>query len=728
MWISVHKNTITANSAYPGGPAIRFLRRFDCDKKVSKAELSISALGIFRVEINGREIDEYFMPGYTNYNRYVHLCSYDITKDVLAQNRIAVTVADGWFAGRLGYTSGRAIFGEELCLYARVKITYEDGSVETIETDESWKAYPSEIEYADFFNGEHVDENKRIDAFSAYDCLENAVVVDEKRELRPYDMEPVVCVGTLQPKVLDSKDSILLDFGQNFAGVLNFSAQGKQGVKLVIRHAEMLDEHGQMYMENLRSAWCTDSLILSSKPCRFAPKFTYHGFRYAEITAVEGSLDDVEITDIVGLVLSQKLQRTGEFECSDAIINKVYQNAYWGQLGNFISVPTDCPQRDERLGWTGDTQIFCDSAMYNADCDRFYRNYLDIMRADCTEEGAVPSFTPMFIEVNPQTCGSPCWGDAIAVIPYNHYLFYGDKRILEENLPQAKKWIEYYRAHLNDKNVVDSLFTYGDWLSVQETTDRLVMMQCYYGYSLLLVAKMCEIMGEDATVYKQWHAEAKAAFRKELVDEKGLVTSDTQTAYLVAYVAEYLSGDEIRVPLTEAIHRRGDTLTTGFVGVRFLLPVLSDIGEKELAYKLMQNTQYPSWGYSVVNGATTIWERWNGYTKETGFYNPSMNSFNHYSLGSCVYWLYAYVLGIRPMAGKGVRIAPVISEKLQFARGRYALREGQVSVSWKVEESGILFEVEKEGEVSIDFDFGERAVLSKETDGEKYRFILQKSV
>ena len=719
MWIGLrekeNKNTFTY-----GMPLTRFIYRFSCDKKVTKAELKISALGIFRVEINGREIDEYFMPGYTNYNKYVLLCSYDITRDILHTNHIKITLGDGWFAGRLGYIAERAIFGEKTRLYATIRLIYEDGTEKIIETNEEWKAYQSEIQYADFFNGECIDANKRIDDCAAYESFENAENVVENRNFKAYDMEPVVCVDKLEPKQTKRENSILLDFEQNFAGVINFTVKGRKGLKLNIRHAEMLAMDGELYMDNLRSARCIDTLILSDKPYKFEPKFTYHGFRYAEITIENGSLNEVEITDICGLVLSQDLKRTGYFECSDEIVNKIYKNAYWGQLGNFISVPTDCPQRDERLGWTGDAHVFCDSAMYNADCGDFYRNYMNIVRADCCENGAVPSFVPMFCGVNQETCGSPCWGDAMAIIPYMHYRFYGDKRIIEENLMHAKKWIEFYKEHLNQQNLVEGLFTYGDWLSVKEETSKAVMMQCFYGYSLLLVSEMCEIIGEDSTVYKRLHDEAKHAFRKHLINSEGCVISDTQTAYLVAYIAKYMDGEEIKAHLRRTIQRQGDTLTTGFIGVRFLLPVLSEIGESELAYKLIKKTEYPSWGYSVVNGATTIWERWNGYTKEKGFFNPSMNSFNHYSLGACVYWLYAYVLGIQPQAGEKIKIAPDFSGQLTYAKGSYAFKKGQVFVSWRYIGTEIVLEVEKIGAFELEFSFGDRQILSQETEDGKF--------
>lgn len=724
MWITIHEKGVNDVNFSKEMPLTRFARRFYCKKKALKAELKISALGIFRIEINGREIDEYFMPGYTNYNKYVLLCLYDLTNDVRTENDIAVTVGDGWFAGRLGYTSERAVFGDKTRLYASLRLEYDDGTEETIETDESWKAYPSEIRYADFFNGEYIDENKRIDRLAEYDFLPAAEAVSENRNFRPYDMEPVVCVEKLIPEKIKKENTVLLDFKQNFAGVVNFRAVGKKGLKLTVRHAEMLSVDGELYTANLRSAKCMDTLILSERPCKFSPKFTYHGFRYAEIAVENGTPDEVEITDICGVVLSQGLKRTGYFECSDKIVNKIYDNAYWGQLGNFISIPTDCPQRDERLGWTGDAQVFCDSAMFNADCSRFYSNYMKILRSDCCENGAVPSFVPMFCGIDEQTCGSPCWGDAVAVIPYMHYRFYGDKRIIEENLPQAEKWIEFYKAHISEENLVEGLFTYGDWLSVKEETDRSVMMQCFYGYSLSAVAAMCETVGKDATPYKALYAAAKAAFRKNLTDENLLIVSDTQTAYLLAYAVGYMTAEEIKENLLRTIHRRNDTLTTGFIGGRFLLPVLSEIGETELAYKLIKNTEYPSWGYSVINGATTIWERWDGYTEDKGFFNPSMNSFNHYSLGSCVYWLYAYVLGIQPKDGKKIILSPYFSRKFSYAKGSYEFGNGRISVYWRYEGAEIILEVEKSGDFQTEFAFHKKTISSEEKIGNKYIFHL----
>ena len=724
MWIKQQgeskKNTEVLSG---GGPLPRFIKKFLLHKKVERAELKISALGIFNIEINGKEIEEYFMPGYTNYHKFVNLCTYDVTDMLCQENLLAVTVGDGWFAGRVGYTAKRCEFGEEVCLYAILKITYANGEIEEICTDDSWRVYPCEIRYADFFNGEYIDERLRLDYKEKYDTFPYAIKANEDRKFHTYDMEPVVCVSTLIPVITKKHNSLMLDFKQNFAGVISFKAKGKSGVKIVIRHAEMLATDGNLYVENLRSARCTDTLILGDTEVCFSPKFTYHGFRYAEILVQNGNIDELEISEIVGLVLSQDMRRTGYFECSDPIVNKVYENAYWGQIGNFISIPTDCPQRDERLGWTGDAQVFCDSAMYNADCEKFYKNYMDVLRADCLENGSVPSFAPFFCHIDKSNHGSPCWGDAIIIIPYMHYLAYGDKTILEENFDVAKRWLEFYQANLVS-GLVKNLPTFGDWLSVKESTDEGVMKQCYYGYSLTLFTKICQILGKDSTPYLKEHEQAKKAFRKYYLENENRVLSDTQTAYLVAYVAEFMSAEEIKDGLLQAIHRQGDTLTTGFIGVRFLLPVLSEIGETALAYKLMKETRYPSWGYSVLNGATTIWERWNGYTKEEGFFNPSMNSFNHYSLGSCVYWLYAYVLGIKRRAKGSFVIAPDFSSQLDYAKGSYKFDGGEVKVEWKYMPNAIRLTVGVFGSADVTYNFGNREIVKEEkVDGEHVFYL-----
>lgn len=711
----------------------RFLKKIIITNKLKRATLKISALGIFRVKINEREIDEYFMPGYTNYNKFVPICAYDITGMLARENLISITVADGWYAGTLGYLAQKNIFGSNVHLYAEILLEYENGITEQIHTDETWKTCLSEIISADFFEGQVIDERLRPN-IEEYEHFKNAVLSDENRLFSEYRMEPVVCVEKLTPQVLSRNGKLYLDFKQNFAGVIRFSAKGKCGDTIIVRHAEVLSDDGELYVENLRRAKSEDRLTLSNQRVEFSPQFTFHGFRYAEIILESGDISSVEIEDIQGLVLSQELERTGYFECSDSIMNKIYENTLWSQKGNFISVPTDCPQRDERLGWTGDAHVFCDTAVYNNNCKKFYENYMNIVRADCIDNGSVPSFAPFFVGVWPSTHGSPAWGDAIAIIPYINYLFYGDEKILRQNFQEMKRWADYYLDHIDENFLVQGLHTFGDWLSVKETTDEGVICQCYFGYTLDILSKVFRVLGEEGgEIYESYYQKAKKAFIDNYVSPDGEIKSDTQTAYVLSYAVGYRTGEEIRRHLLEAINRNNATLTTGFLGTRFLLPVLCEIGETEYAYQIIQSTQYPSWGYCIKNGATTIWERWNGYVRNEGFFSPEMNSFNHYSLGSCVYWLYSYVLGIRFEEGdirKGcVRIKPYFSGHLKWAKGKYKTQKGTVDVSWITKnENEWELQVSVEDGILPSFDFQNYEACCSLHSERSYRFLLKKRV
>ena len=711
--------------------APQFFKKFILPKKLKKATLRVSALGIFRVKINDYEIDEYFMPGYTNYYKYVPICAYDITGRLKKENLISVIVADGWFAGTLGYTVQKNVFGSNAHLYAEIFLEYVDGDKEWICTNEDWKTSLSEIVSADFFDGQVIDERLKPNV-EEYERFENAVFSEEERTFSEYEMEPVVCVKRLSPEILCKNGKLYLDFRQNFAGVINFSAKGKSGDVLVIRYAEALTDDGELYTENLRRAKSEDRLILSDNEAEFSPKFTFHGFRYAEISLENGDISSIAIKNIQGLVLSQGLERTGYFECSDSVINKIYENTFWSQVGNFISLPTDCPQRDERIGWTGDAQIFCDTATYNCDCKKFYENYMNMVRADCMENGSVPSLVPFFMGIDSFTHGSPAWGDAIAIIPYANYLAYGDKEILRKNFQAMKKWADYYLAHIDENFLVCGLNTFGDWLSVKEVTSEDVICQCYFGYTLLILSNVFRILGESGgEVYEYYYKRAKKAFIENYVSKNGKIKSDTQTAYVLSYAVGYRTKDEICRNLLEALRRNDDALTTGFIGTRFLLPVLCEVGETEWAYKIMQNTKYPSWGYCIENGATTIWERWNGYMKEDGFFSPKMNSFNHYSLGSCVYWLYAYVLGIRFEEGdvkKGqVNIKPYFSERLNWVKGKYKTLKGVVEVSWVTKkENEWELRVDVEDGIVPNFDFEDYQQCASHHQENSYVFLLRR--
>ncbi len=660
------------------------------------------------------------MPGWTNYNKYVHLCEYDLTNLLQKDNLLEVTLSDGWYSGRLGYTRQSKVYGNVMALYAELLLSYCDGTQEVMDTDESWRVGASNIVTSSLFDGEFVDFN--VEQATDIESLPFAKKYDYTTRFEKYDYEPTKRIAELTPTVLlQENNRIRLDFKQNFAGFLTFEAEGEQGAEIILRHAEMLNADGTLYYENLRSVKATDRVILAGGKVKFEPKFTFHGFRYAEIE-LKG---DVKISNIKGIALSQEQEYGGSFRCSDEIVNQIFKNAMWGQKGNFISIPTDCPQRDERLGWTGDAQVFCNSAMFNCDCNRFFANYMKLVREDIQADGKIPSFAPFFIPVSASTAGVPGWADAICVIPYFHYLHYGDIRIIKDNLSYALNHIEYYLANCED-DLLKVVNPFGDWLSVRKAEDIDAISQCFFGLSAVLISKMYGILGEseNARKYTDVYERAKKAFRKYYMTESGVLAGDSQTIYALALSIGFVEVNEIKSHFIAALKREDWKLTTGFIGVKYLLPALCEIGETDLAYRIIKGTEYPSWGYTIKQGATTIWERWNGYTEENGFETPSMNSFNHYSLGSCVEWLYSHVLGIKLSERQGLCIAPSLSKEFSFAQGEYNSKNGKIRVEWQYIDGAYHLKVTAEKGVTFTYDFKDREILSLEyTENDLYAVL-----
>ena len=465
-----------------------FVKIFTVKKRLIRCELKITATGIFGVKVNGKTLSDRFMPGWSNYRKHIDVCTYDITEYLTdgSENEIAVTVANGWYSGKLGYGNKTNVFGKEKRLLASIFLVYENGDTEKIESDESWKTIVSDVVSADFFDGEIIDAGRR----KAMKQSGNAVKAEFSVPLQNYEREPVCVTERIKPQLVYGDETTLrYDFGYNFAGGVKVIAKGRKGSRIAVKYGETLDENGNVYTANLRRAKCTDEFILSGEEDVFEPEFTYHGFKYAELRKTR----ETEILSIEGAVFSQNINYYGKFECSDEVTNGVWRMALRGQKSNFISIPTDCPQRDERLGWTGDAEVFCNSAMFNADCNLFFKNYLKLVREDALPDGKIPSIVPFYMPLSDNTAGVPGWGDCITVIPYFHYLHYRDKSVIVDNFPVAEKWIAYYLA--KSKNYLTKITNnFGDWLSVHGDSDPDVINQCFFGYSVALMAKMCEIL------------------------------------------------------------------------------------------------------------------------------------------------------------------------------------------------------------------------------------------
>lgn len=723
-----------------GNPSPYFRQTFKLDKKIKSATLFASALGVFKIYINGNEVsNDYLSPGWVNYRKKLPFMRYDVTNMLCTKNAIGAVLGDGWAVGHLGsdYAFKRNGYSDRIEFTAILRIEYEDGSKEEIATDETWRASSGAILRSDIYMGEYIDNRLNLGDFSTFDyddskwdmACESIFKFSRNLYAEVVDIPPIVVKHTFQPKLIKkSKNTYLYDVTQNISGVLRCVFKGEKGAKVVLRHGEILSE-GKLYTENLRGAESTDTYILSGDGEEvFRPLFTFHGFQFAELT----TSGKVEIIDITAEAMYSDLKSSGSFSCSDELVNKVYQNALWGQRDNFLNVPTDCPQRDERLGWTGDAQIFCQSAMFNMDCRKFFAKYLSDVRDEQLGNGLIPVVAPVPPVGSYSYTGydaSAGWSEAIGEIPYVHYKMYGDKKIVRDNLPALKKLLDYYQTE-SPGYIRGYIGRYGDWLSLGKTTDLSVISTLYYARAAYLAAKLCAVIGDyEEEYYKSLYESIKSAFCEKFVDSDGKIFSDTQSAYVIAYSFGLIDKEAARKHLIRKFKEDDGKLTTGFLGIRFLLPTLCEVGMRDVAYSLITSTEFPGWGYSVVNGATTIWERWDSYTEKDGI-KKGMNSFNHYSLGSCTEWMYAYCLGIRPSFDKPgckkVKFAPYFdtSGKITSASGHYDTDYGRITVQWKKADNCYIYEVSLPSVIECEFEFAQMKTLNESNKDGTYYFEL----
>ncbi|MBQ8407284.1 MAG: family 78 glycoside hydrolase catalytic domain [Clostridia bacterium] len=743
-WITYTTGEYKSADDKYGNPAPYFRKTFSLSGELKKATLLASALGIFKIYLNGKAIaEDYLSPGWVDYSKKLPFMRYDVTGLVTENNAVGAVLADGWAVGHVGsnYTFKRNNYSDRIEFTAVIQLEYTDGRVEEIPTDGTWKAAKGEILRSDIYMGEYVDHRLSLGNFSAFDYDDSAwdpaeeTVFKFSRNiyLEEVTIPPVVVKHTFTPKLIAQEgNQYIFDVTQNIAGVLRCVFKGSAGSKVTLRHGELFVD-GKVYTENLRKAEATDTYILSGEGEEiFRPIFTFHGFQFAEIT-LEG---DVQLLDLTAEAMYTDLRATGEFSCSDEVVTKVYQNALWGQRDNFLNVPTDCPQRDERLGWTGDAQIFCQSAMWNMDCKTFYEKYMADVRDAQLGNGAVPAVAPLPHVGSYDYCGhevSAGWAEAVGEIPYAHYRMYGDIKIVRDNLFALKRLLDYYETESPD-GIRISKGAYGDWLSLGTPTDVSVVSTLYYARAAWLAGELCHLVNDfEEARYKALYEKVKRAFRERFLDAEGRILSDTQSAYVIAYAFGVISLEETRAHLVRKFEETEGKLTTGFLAIKYLLPTLCDIGRSDIAYSVLTRREFPGWGYSVMNGATTIWERWDSYTEKNGI-RKGMNSFNHYSFGSCTEWMYEYCLGIRPdIAGAGVKkvtFAPVFDRtgKITHAEGYYDSDFGRIEASWKKCGEHYEYLVTVPHEIERTFVF-EGATLSEEKQevGERcrYRFVLE---
>lgn len=689
-----------------------YLRKeFRLEKPVRRARLYATARGLYEPYLNGERVGEDVLaPGWTDYRERIQYQTYDVT-GLLAEGRnaLGIVLGDGWYAGFIGFDPKHrgAHYGSRAHLLAQLEVEYEDGTAWRVASDGSWKCSTGPILYSDFLVGEFYDAREEMPGWNepgfddsdwypvAVDDGERPVLVAQPDEGARVT-EDVAAKAVTEPK----PGVYVFDMGQNIVGWVRLKVEGEAGTEVTLRHAEALNPDGTIYTTNLRFARATDHYVLSGGGEElYEPRFTFHGFRYVEVTGYPG---EPPLEAITGRVIHSATPPVGSFECSSAMVNQLQNNIVWGQRDNFLSIPTDCPQRDERLGWMGDAQIFARTATFNMDVAAFFEKWMvDVEDAQSTD-GAFPDVAPLFGERSEAflSRGAPAWGDAGVIVPWTIYKVYEDARIVKRHYDAMTGWMEYLRESNPDllrRNRLGN--NYGDWLSPKgDHTPKDLLATAYWAYDARLMAEMAHAIGrhEDARGYGELFEGIRGAFNEAYVAHDGRMEGDTQTCYVLALHMDLLS-DGLRPATAEhlvaAIEREGWHLSTGFVGVGYLCPVLTEAGHSDVAYRLLNTETFPSWGYTIRNGATTIWERWDGWTEENGFQSPNMNSFNHYSLGSVGEWLYRYVAGI-DMAQDGVGydrivIRPRPDGSMTYARAEYDSVRGRISSGWEVSEGEI---------------------------------------
>lgn len=679
-----------------------FRRDFQVQGEVRRATLYASALGAYRMYINGKPVgNDYFTPDWSDYKKRVYYNTYDVTDMVKAngENAIGGVLGAGWYSGMVAW-AGQNIYGDKPRLFAQLEIELADGTIQTIATDGSWKtAFGPYIE-GELLAGETYDARKEIPGWASPNLdvagWQSVAVTDSiPAKLQAFPSVTVQETGVLPAKnVTEPKPGVFVfDLAQNFTGFARLKVSGPAGTKVVLRFAEMLNPDGTVYTTNLRSARATDTYILIGDGEEvWQPRFTFHGFRYVEVTGYPGRPTKDAVT---GIAINSKTPMVGKFECSSPMVNQLYSNIVWTQRANFVSIPTDCPQRDERLGWMGDAQVFIRAATYNADVAAFFTKWLVDVEDSQGPAGDFPDVAPT---VRTTGSGGAAWGDAGTICPWTIYQVYNDERLLKKHYDAMVRWVEFCRK--NSKDLLRPNSGFGDWLSINAPTPNDLLGTAYFAHSTKLTANAAHVLGKeaDAKKYDELFEQIKAAFNKAYVKPNGRIKGNTQTCYVLALSFDLLSKEHRAAAakyLVEDIKSRGTRLSTGFIGTSSLMPTLSATGNTPTAYKLLLNDVFPSWGYSIKYGATSIWERWDGWTAEHGFQDPGMNSFAHYSFGAVARWMFQSVAGI-DMAEPGFQrllIHPQPAEGLTWVKASYGSIHGPIATEWKTADGKLTVKV-----------------------------------
>ncbi len=674
-----------------------FERKIHLRQPAQKARIYATAYGLYEIEINDRRVgDEYFAPGLTSYQKRLQYQCYDGTDYFHAgDNTVRITLAKGWCKGRYPFQTGKDSFGcPENALLAEIRIVTEEGE-QVYGTDTDWLCKKSPILWSEIYDGEEYCAYMEEDTASSpvsYSLGYDSIIAQQCDGVRVMQtVSPVALITT-------PKGEQVIDFGQNMVGWAEFTVTGRKGETVVLSHGEVLDQEGNFYLDNLRTAKQQVCYTLKEGTQTYHPHFSFQGFRYVRVDQFPG---EISLSQFQGKVIYTSMEQTGHFACSNPLVNQLYHNILWSQKGNFIEIPTDCPQRDERVGWTGDAQVFCETAALNMDVSGLFHKWLGDMIADQTPEGATLIFVPSMKEDKT----AAAWGDAVTICPWQMYLAYGDTRLLERQYPSMKKWVQYLRHQGDNEFLWNTGFQFGDWLgmdaaqgSYSGATSKDFIATAFYAYSTWITYRAAAALGkkEDAEQLRELYQNIVAAFQKEFTTASGRLSEPTQTAHALAMLFG-LAPDPDRTArdLQTLIENNHNRLTTGFVGTPYLCPALSKAGLHDIAYRLVLQQEFPSWLFSVKQGATTIWEHWDGIKSDGSFWSADMNSYNHYAYGSIGAWMFRTVAGISPLEPgyQKIKIAPVTSPRLDWAEASLDTPYGTVFSRWERKQGKIQYTV-----------------------------------
>jgi alpha-L-rhamnosidase len=676
-------------------PPPRVLQKtFTTAAACKRALLYASALGLYEVELNGRKVgDAFFTPGWTDYDKRVYCQAFDVTDAVRGgDNELRVLLADGWHSGYVGYGKKRDYYGDKTRVRVQLMLESADGNTQVVASDASWTASSGTTREADFLMGETCDMT------FAPPAPAPVVVSDSPARLQRHPGEPVRAIAELVPVSIKpaGDDTYVCDLGQNIAGFARLRVTGKRGQAITLRFAERLNPDGSIYTTNLRQARCIDTYVCAGGGVEvWQPRFTFHGFQYVEVHGLGKAPASDTIT---GIAVSSDTPMLGDFSCSDAMVNKLVSNIRWTQRMNFIDIPTDCPQRDERLGWTGDAQAYIRTATCLADTQAFYDKWLVDLADAQRQDGQFPMVAPLKVAGGD---GGPAWADAGVICPWNVYEVYGDKRVLARQYPSMVKFVEFCRGRCSAELAPPKEFhCFGDWLNIGDDTPHEVIFSAYFAHSTSLVAASATALGktDDARKYGDLAVAARTYFEKTYVEADGQIRGHSQTGYVMALAFDLLSPErsaQAAQHLVAHLEGRKWHLATGFVGTKDLMLVLDKIARNDAAYRLLANKDFPSWGFCIEQGATSIWERWDGWTPEKGFNDPGMNSFAHYAFGAVGEWLFEVPGGIKSQAPgyADVLIAPQPGGELTWAKAKVPTVHGEVATAWKYDGDRVVLEV-----------------------------------